>query len=88
MLDLTKLMSVIEYADNHQVKNVRYHLNLKAFKTDISGAAMYGWMQLWARDVGLATVGAFTHKRSPSIVQGMVIATKKRKCNVFVYFDF
>ena len=30
MIDLIELMSVIEYADNHQVKNVRYHLRWNA----------------------------------------------------------
>ena len=30
MIDLTGLLAVIEYAGNHQVKNVRYHLRWNA----------------------------------------------------------
>ena len=88
MIDLTELMSVIEYADNHQVKNVRYHLNVKAIRTKSSATSLHGWMTLRAKYVGLVTYGAITRKSHPFCVQGMVIITKKRKCKIFVYFDF
>lgn len=86
MLDLTGLLSVVEYADNHQVKNVRYHLRLESVVTPQAKVALINRLNFWTKWVGVAMEGSFTHKSSPFITQGLVIITKKRKCRVLVYF--
>lgn len=86
MQDLTKLMSVVKYADNHQVKNVRCHLRLESVVTPQAKVALIRRLKNWTKWADLTMEGAFTHKSSPFITQGIVIITKKRKCRVFVYF--
>ena len=87
MIDLTELMSVIEYADNHQVKNVRYHLRWKTVFGSGVQKEMYGLLKEWALiKNGLNVVSAFNHSKFIDNVDGIVIRTEKRNCYVFVYF--
>lgn len=88
MLDLTKLMSVIEYADNHQVKNVVFNLDLsfRECNTPTKRTALFNYLHRWAVKQGNELGGIIQTKEQKPKLLGIGIKTRHRKCVVLVYF--
>lgn len=87
MIDLSKLEAVLNYADNHQVKNVRYHLGLQTVIGYDLQYRTYNKLKEWMLKKGYSVVGAFNYSKFVDGLDGIVISTEKRNCLVFVYFD-
>lgn len=87
MFTLRELLSVLDYADNHHVKNVRFHLGMKTVIGYDLQFRTYNRLKAWALEQGFSVVGAFNHRKFADSLDGLVIRTKKRNCFVFVYFD-
>jgi len=86
MLDLTKLMSVIEYADTHEVKNVKVNLPVKSPIKCNPIAYVHEMFKYQANKIGADYERVILDKCDLNFVLGVVFRTKKRKCLVTVYF--
>lgn len=87
MRTLRELLSVIAFADKHQVKNVKFHLGMKtAIGYDLQYKT-YNKLKAWALEQGLNVAGAFHRGKYPNSLDGIAIRTEQRNCLVFVYFD-
>jgi len=87
MRTVSDLLKVIEFADNHQVKNVKFHLGMKTTIGYDLQINTYIHLETWALDKGLDVVGAFYRGKHPLSLDGIAIRTEQRKCLVLVYFD-
>ena len=88
MLDLTKLMSVIEYADTHEVKNVVFNLGLsfRECNTPIKRSSLFTYIKRWSVMQSNELNSPIRDKGSKPKLLGIAIRTKQRKCVVLVYF--
>lgn len=80
------LLEVIAFADNHNVKNVRFHLGMKPLATYLASCITSIHLQKWAKKNGIEHCIGFKSDTVPDRVAGVAIHTPKRNCNVFVYF--
>lgn len=88
MLDLTKLMSVIEYADTHEVKNVVFNLDLsfRECNTPTKRTALFNYLHRWSVMKHNELNSPIRTKESKPKLLGIAIKTRRRKCVVLVYF--
>lgn len=88
MLDLTNLMSVIEYADTHEVKNVVFNLDLsfRACNTPTKRLSLFTYLKRWSESQYNELNSPIRSKERKPKLLGIAIRTRRRKCVVLVYF--
>lgn len=86
MVDLSKLAAIVEYADNHRVKNVKFKLPIGYVIKCKTLSYVHSFLNSLAKDVGANYENALVKKSVPDYLAGVVLSTKKRKCLVLVYF--
>lgn len=88
MVDLSKLEAVLNYADNHQVKNVVFNLDLSFRECDTpeKRTALFYDIYRWSVMQGNELNSPIRDKGSKPKLLGIAIRTKQRKCVVLVYF--
>jgi len=80
------LLEVIAFADEHRVKNVRFHLGMESVVNQSISYATYNRWKERLENHGLEILGAIGSNIVSDLLTGIAIRTPKRKCNVFVYF--
>jgi len=88
MIDLSNLEAVLNYADNHQVKNVVFNLDLsfRECNTPAKRSALFYDIYRWSvKQYNELNSPIMTKEPKPKLL-GIAIRTRRRKCVVLVYF--
>lgn len=88
MIDLSDLEAVLNYADNHQVKNVAFNLDLsfRACNTPTKRLSLFTYLKRWSESQYNELNSPIRSKERKPKLLGIAIRTRRRKCVVLVYF--
>ena len=88
MIDLSKLEAVLNYADNHQVKNVVFNLDLRfrECNTPTKRSSLFTYLKRWSERQHNELNSPIRSKEPKPKLLGIAIRTRRRKCVVLVYF--
>ena len=88
MIDLSKLEAVLNYADNHQVKNVVFNLDLRLREcnTPTKRSSLFTYLKRWLERQHNELNSPIRSKEPKPKLLGIATRTRRRKCVVLVYF--